>query len=76
MGIYACIGELKAALEELYDTKIETQKKRVTGGSSRFMAMEFIPVFGKLVNPRVIDDSKDLHDKKPGLCRTCVMRCI
>jgi len=73
MGIQACIAELEVALKELYDTNIDAQRKRVSAGSSRFMAAEFISVFGKLVSPRVDKGAKDMHDKIPGLCRTFVI---
>jgi len=73
MGIGACIAELKVALDELYDTKIDVQRKRISSNSSRFMALEFPAVFRNLVNPRTEKDARDMHDKDPALCRTFVI---
>ena len=69
MGIDECIGELKTALKELYDTSIEKQKKRMPA-TSRFMSLEFYTVFGNLVSSRAERGKRDMLDERVDLCRT------
>jgi hypothetical protein len=69
MGIDACIEELKKALDSLFDTSIEKQRKRIPK-TERFQSLEYYMVFGRIVNPRTENGKRDMVDNRPDLCRT------
>src|ERR1700742_2042842 len=76
MEAHACIAELKAALEKLYDTPIEKQRKALLKGESRFTHGKLSDVFRSLVDPRLDKHERDMLDEGTSSCRTWVLSLV